>query len=190
MALGFTRDEAMDVEYKYHALYVESDEWVQRQLDQAAIDGYVTVAFGMRLRTPLLKKCLMGSSKTPYEAKAEGRTAGNALGQSYCMLNNRAGIELQERTLNSGFRTDVLPVAHIHDAQYFMVRNNFGTVKWLNDNLGECMAWQELPEIVHDEVKLSGELDIFYPNWSKAITLPNNISKSEIKKLIREKTNG
>ena len=86
---GFSEERAKKIEAKYHELYKVSDEWVKAHLDQASKDGYVTCAFGLRLRTPLLKQVIKGTSKTPYEAEAEGRTAGNALGQSWCLLNNR-----------------------------------------------------------------------------------------------------
>ena len=179
--LGWTEEKSKDVEEKYHEMYVVSDEWVQDKLHQATVDGYVTVAFGLRIRTPILGKTILNTSSTPYEAAAEGRTAGNALGQSYCMLNNRAGIELQERLLADPemFRL-IRPAAHIHDAQYFCFKNDVRVVKWLNDNLGDCMAWQELPEIQHDQVTLSGELDIFYPSWKYATTLKNNMSEDDI----------
>jgi DNA polymerase-1 len=36
------------------------------------------------------------------------------------------------------------------------------------------MEWQEAPEIAHDEVKLGGDLEIFYPDWSHGIEIPNN----------------
>jgi len=38
------------------------------------------------------------------------------------------------------------------------------------------MQWQDLPELAHPEVKLGAELDIFYPSWAQAITIPNNTS--------------
>lgn len=62
------------------------------------------------------------------------------------------------------------------DAQYGLVRNTPEAVKWLNDNIVECVEWQELPEIQHDEVKLTGDLGIFYPNWANEITLKHNIN--------------
>lgn len=177
---GLPEIEAKQIEDNYHKLYHVSDQWVADKIEQATKDGYVTVAFGLRVRTPLLKQVLWGSKKTPYEAKKEGRTAGNALGQSYGLLNNRAGIEFQEKTLESDFRYDVLPVAHIHDAQYFMIRDDSAAVKFANDGVTEAMKWQDLPEIYHPDVPLGGELDIFYPNWANDITLPNNISEEQI----------
>lgn len=178
---GFSDEEAKAIEANYHKMYAISTEWTKAKLDQAAIDGYVTLAFGLRLRTPILHKTILGSKFTPAQAAAEARTAGNAIsGQSYGTLNSRAGIEFQERCMASKFRNDIRPCAHIHDSQYFLVRNTIETVKWVNDNLVECISWQELPEIQHDKVKLIGELDIFYPSWKDGITLPNDISAKEI----------
>nr|WP_232373554.1 DNA polymerase [Alteromonas sp. RKMC-009] len=186
MGLGLPEQEAKQIEQNYHRMYSHSDAWVQSKIDEAAKVGYVEVAFGLRVRTPIIKQCLMNNRRTPYEAKKEGRTAGNALGQSYGMLNNRAGIDLQERTFDSEHRYDILPFAHIHDAQYFMVRDDIEVVEWLNHNLVECMEWQELPDIQHDSVGLGGELSLFHPNWAEEIPLPNGASQEEIKHTIKE----
>ena len=178
--IGLPMEQAKEIETQYHALYTHSDKWVQDKLYKASIDGYVTVAFGLRLRTPILQQVILGCNSTPYEAKAEGRTAGNALGQSYGLLNNRAAIEFQQRTLASKYRLDIKPITHIHDAQYFIIRNTVGCVEWFNTNIIECMQWQELPEIQHDKVKLGGEMEIFYPNWANPIKIKNNATRQEI----------
>lgn len=178
--LGIPKDEAKAIEANYHKLYSHSDEWVQNKLKLASEIGYVTLAFGLRLRTPILEQILLNKMSTPYEGQAEGRTAGNALGQSYGLLNNRASIEFQQRVLSSPYKYDIKPIAHIHDAMYFLVRDQVGIVKWFNDNLVECMEWQKLPEIMHPDVHLGGEIDIFYPTWKNGITIPNNASKREI----------
>lgn len=183
--VGLSKEEALSIELNYHTLYKHSDEWVQAKLDGAAKVGYLTVAFGLRVRTPLLHQTAMNSRKTPYEAQAEGRTGGNALGQSYGLLNNRAGIDLQERTLESDYRYDILPVAHIHDAQYFMVRDDIEVVEWLNINLVQCMEWQDLPEIKHPTVGLGGELSLFYPSWKEEIVIPNGANQESIKATIK-----
>lgn len=173
--LGFPKDKALAIESAYHEMYKVSDEYIQAKLKEASETGYVTVAFGLRVRTPMLKSTIWGSDYMPYEAKKEGRTAGNACGQSYCLLNNRAGIEFQERTLNSEFAKEIWPIAHIHDAQYFIIKKSIKLLSWMNKNLVECVQWQELPEIQHDTVKLGGNLGVFYPNWSNEIELPNNL---------------
>ena len=181
---GMSKEDSLTTEENYHNLYVVSDDWVKSKIVQASKDGYVTVAFGLRVRTPILSKTFLGDDKTvPYEARAEARTAGNALGQSYGMLNNRAAIEFQAYTLASSHRLDVLPSAHIHDAQYFVIRDDVATVKWFNDTLIPCMQWQELEEIQHPEVKLGGDLEIFYPDWSKKISIPNGASEQLIMEL-------
>ena len=177
---GFSEEKARRIESRFQELYADSIQWVDDKLRQASNDGYVTVAFGLRLRTPLLAQCMYGSPTMPYQATKEGRTAGNALGQSYGLLNNRAAIEFRERTLDSNYALDVRPSAHIHDSQYFMVREDLAVLHWVNENLIPCMEWQELPEIQHDEVKLGGQLEVYYPDWAKAHKLPNNATDTEI----------
>lgn len=177
--LGLEKDEAIQIENQYHNLYSESDEWVASRIHQAIKDGYVIGAFGLKLRTPLLAK-VKDPDKVPYKAQAEGRTAGNMLGQSYGMLNSRAMNEFRERVWASKYRVMILPAAQIHDAGYFVHKDEIGLTTWMNQNLIECMQWCELNELKHDIVKLGAELDIFYPNWCHGITIPNNAKKASI----------
>ena len=142
------------------------------RLTQATTDGYVTVAFGLRLRTPMLGRSYLGLDCTPKEVAAEGRTAGNAMGQSYGLLNNRAACATWKRIWDSEFRFDIKPVALVHDAIYALVRNDPKVVEFFNNVLTEEMAWQELPELQHDTVKIHGNLDLFYPSWATPVTLP------------------
>lgn len=183
--IGMSEEEAKSIEKNYHIMYKHSDDWVQDKLILASKQGYVTLAFGLRLRTPILHQALLNKRSTPYAAQAESRTAGNALGQSYGLLNNRSAIEFHKRLLASPYKYSIKPIAHIHDAQYFIIEDTVGCVKWFNDNLIECMQWQELPEIQHDGVKLGGSVDLFYPNWSNGITLPNKASKCLILDIAR-----
>lgn len=184
--LGFEEEEAKMIEKNYHELYKVSDEYIQKRLEQASKDGYVSVAFGLRLRTPLLAQVVWNSSKVPFEATAEGRTAGNAMGQSYGLLNNRAAIEFMQKVWDSEYRYDILPVALIHDAIYILVKNDACIVEWANKELIKSMQWQELPEIQHDTVKLGAALDIYWPNWANAVTLPNNADRETIKNLCND----
>lgn len=178
--LGLIPAEAKEIEKKYHELYVVSDDWIKAKIKQASKDGFVTGAFGLRLRTPILEQTLLGKKTTPYESLSEGRTAGNMLGQSYGLLNNRAAIEFQRRLLASPYKYDIKPIAHIHDAQYFLVRNQVGVVEWFNKNLVACMQWQELPEIKHPDVHLGGSVELFHPNWSVPYKIKNGASKRAI----------
>lgn len=183
---GFSEEKAKTTEKRYHDLYVVSDKWVQAKLDEAAKTGYVTAAFGLRVRTPLLAQVLRGTCKTPYEAEAEGRTAGNALGQSWCLLNNRAGSEFMRKVRASEFRLDIRPSIHIHDAQYFMIRDNMDTLQFTNKHLVEAVNWQDHPDIAHPEVGLGGELSLFYPTWANEIEIPNHATPEEVHQIIQK----
>jgi len=158
-------------------------------LNQACIDGYVTVAFGLRVRTPLLAQVIRGTSKTPSEAEAEGRSAGNALGQSWCLLNSRAWVEFMGKVRKSQYRLDIRPCAQIHDAGYAMVRDDSRIMAYVNEHLVKAVQWQDHPDIKHDQVKLGGELSIFYPTWEKEIVIPNGATEEEIPSIIEKAVN-
>lgn len=185
---GFTKELAQSIEKKYHELYVVSTQWVQAQLDAASKCGYVTVAFGLRVRTPLLHQVIRGTRKTPFEAEAEGRTAGNALGQSWCLLNSRASAEFMGIVRSGKHRLDIRPCAHIHDAQYMLVRDNIETVLYANKHLVKAVKWQEHPDIAHDVVKLGGEFSIFWPTWQNEITIPNEADEETVFNIIDAQT--
>ena len=176
---GFVLEEAKAIVANYKDLYKESEEYATERIAQAAKDGYVEIAFGLRLRTPLLKRTVMGSSMKANISEAEARTAGNALSQSYGLLNCKAANDFMDRVYASPYKYDIMPVMQIHDAQYYIFPDDVDIVKWVNDNLIECMSWQDLPELQHDVVKLGAELDLF-PSWNVPITLKNNISIEEI----------
>lgn len=178
--IGMSEKQAKSIESNYHELYKVSDEWVHTKLVQASIDGYVTTAFGLRVRTPILNQVIFGAEGMPKEAAGEGRTAGNALGQGYGLLNNRAGIEFQEKLFESEFKHSILPIAHIHDAQYFLVKQDIDTLHWFNKTIVKCVSWQELPELVHSQVKLSGACELFYPSWANPHDIPVEASRDDI----------
>lgn len=184
---GFSDAEAQEIADRYHLLYKESDQWISDKLQECCETGYATVAFGLRIRTPLLAKSILNTGATANESNSEARSVGNAIsGQSYGLLNNRAAIAFMQKVWESEFKYDIFLVSLIHDAIYLMVKDNVEVIKWVNDNLIEEMQWQELPEIQHDEVKLGAELDIYYPNWSTPITLDNNIEIQAIKETVKK----
>lgn len=173
---GFSEQEAKNIEARYHELYKESDEWVSKKMKKAAVDGYVDVAFGLRVRTPVMHQCILGLRNTPKEAEAEKRTAGNALGQSYGLLNSRAGMAFNRKVRESKYALSIRPVAQIHDAQYFLVKDDAETLLWMNKHLVEETSWQEDPAISHPEVHLGGEVSIFYPDWAHECVIPNDVN--------------
>ena len=184
---GFPEKLAKQIEAAYHKLYVVSDQWVQKRLDEASKVGYVVLAFGLRLRTPLMKQVVMGTSKTPYEAAAEGRTAGNALGQSWCMLNSRAGSEFMGKVRQDpNQRLKIKPCSQIHDAGYFLIRDEMATVLYTNTHLSKAVQWQDDPLIANEHIKMRGELSIFYPNWAHKFDLPNDADEAKVKALSKK----
>ena len=183
---GFDKPKAKQIEHNYHVLYAHSDKWVSDHLDVATQIGYITAAFGLRVRTPLLHQVIRNTSRTPYEAQAEGRTAGNALGQSWGLLNNRAWIEFMQKVRKSQHRLDIRPCAQIHDAGYMMVRDDIDAVSYSNEHLVQAVAWQEHPDIAHPTVKLSGTLSIFHPSWAEEIEIPNGTLAQDIPDVVSQ----
>lgn len=177
---GFDEALARSLEESFRKLYKVSIDWVNEKLIQASKDGYVTLAFGLRLRTPKLKQVIFGNSRTPSSAAAEGRSAGNALGQSWCLLNNRAASDFMGQVRKSEFRLDIRPCAHIHDAQYYLIRDDLAAISYTNEKLVKAVQWQDDPAIYHSEVKLGGELSVFYPSWKEEISIPNNLMGQDI----------
>ncbi len=185
---GLTKDEALTIERNYHELYSTSDEWVRDRIAEANKTGYVELAFGLRLRTPLLPQIVLSSyDSMPYEAYKEIKTAGNALGQSYGLLNNHsANMFMNQVWKHPEYRTWILPCAQIHDSQYYLVRNHLGCLKWMNDHLIECMEWADLDPIKHDHVGLGSQLEVYWPDWSNPIKIPNRASLTRIKTALSE----
>jgi DNA polymerase-1 len=186
---GFAVKVAKQIEKRYHELYAVSDQWVAAKLDQASIDGYITAAFGLRVRTPLLAQVIRGNSKTPHEAEAEGRTAGNALGQSWCLLNSRAWVEFMQKVRsNPDMRLKIRPCAQIHDAGYALIPDDIEVLQYVNEHLVEAVFWQDHPDIAHPDVQLGGELSVFWPSWEHEAVIPNSASVDAIYAVIENHT--
>lgn len=176
---GFSEAEARKIEANFHELYKVSDEWNAARLAQTARDGYATLAFGLRLRTPVLHASLGGRSRLS-EAAAEERSVGNAFGQSYGLLNSRAAHGFMDRVIEARLWNDIRPAAQIHDAQYYWVKRDVRLVKWVNDNLIPEMEWDGLPELQHPTLKLGGELIVYDPDWSSELKIPNGATYGQI----------
>ena len=185
---GFDEAKAKSVEKRYHELYVVSDKWVADKLDEASRCGYVTTAFGLRVRTPLLHQVVRGNSRTPHEADAEGRTAGNALGQGWCLLNSRAWSEFMGDHVRPDpvMRKAIRPCAQIHDAGYALVRDDMACVLFMDKHLVDAVNWNDHPDIYHPEVGLGGELSLFYPSWAEEMVIPNGATEEVIREKLQE----
>jgi len=176
---GIPMNEAEEIERSYHELYKVSDDFAEKNKNFAIANGYMECAFGLRIKTPVISKSIMDNKKTPYAAIAEVRSANNAVTQSWGMLLNRAVIATNRRIEEADLHTEILPINMIHDAAYFLVKDNPETIKFLNDVLIEEMEWNDHPTIKSKDIPMLSELDIG-KSWDKLITLPNRISTKEI----------
>jgi DNA polymerase-1 len=127
-----------------------------------------------------LAQVIRGTKQTPREAIAEGRTAGNALGQSWCLLNSRALSEVMQIIRKSKYRTAIRPCAAIHDANYFIIEDDLDTLMFLNEHLVRAVNWNDHPDIYHPVVGLGGELSVYYPSWATEIGIPNGANEDKI----------
>lgn len=119
-------------------------------------------------------------------ASAEARTAGNALGQGWGVLNDRAMNEVIDNIDSLGLTEDILPINKIHDACYYLVRNDIDIILKLNELTTKAAKWQDHPVIAHNEVHLSGQLDLFYPDWAHPITLPEECTEEQLISLVKQ----
>lgn len=177
---GASKEKAEKIYKAFHSLYHVSDEWVQSKIETAFSHGYVVGAFGLKLRTPKMSKSMKSDLDKNFAVGEEFRTAANALGQSYGLLNSRSGVEFNRSVRNSPYRYDIRPICQIHDAQYFIIKDDPDVFLFCNEGLVKADSWQELPEIKHPDVHLGGELSIFYPTWGEEFVVPNHVSKEEL----------
>ena len=80
----------------------------------------------------------------------------------------------------SPYRLLIKPCAQIHDAQYYLVKDDINILTYANDNVVKACQWQDHPDIWHPEVKLGGTFSVFYPDWSKEFDIPNNATEGQI----------
>lgn len=170
--------KAEQVYSAFHTLYSGLAEFGQKNKIQGMTNGYVTGAFGLRLRTPKLKAHKSGTRES-NEVGSEARSASNMVTQSWGMLMNRAFIEFNIRLESSPYASRVRLINTIHDATYILVKAEPDVIHWVNKNLIECMEWQD-GIIKSDEVKIGAELDLGL-DWAHQETLSNNASIEDIK---------
>ena len=194
--LKCTKQEADEVYAAYHELYKGTADYAKRSIKEAAQDGYTTGAYDLKLRTPLTKSkryLIMDEEKlkkAPKDIKkalgSEGRTLNNMRIQSYGLLTNRAGIEIQRRIERDNMEENVILSNQIHDALYLVIKCDVPTITWVNKNLMEAMNkdYRE-GQVIH----LEAELDIG-PSWDKQYTLPNTFAESSTALVLSAIKNG
>lgn len=89
-----------------------------------------------------------------------------------------------EQVRESKYREDIRICASIHDATYFLIKDDIELLLWLNDILVKAVEWQDDPVIYHPEVGLGGELSIFHPSWAEEIVIPNHCTKKQLLEIV------
>jgi DNA polymerase-1 len=178
---GYDEEKAKRLEEAYHNLYKVYFAKLKQITDQAAIDGFVTVAYGLRIDAPAIAKSVLGTKVTPATVEAEVRSLSNAICQSYGQMNTFAADDFMRRVWDSKWKYDIKIQALIHDAIYLFAPQDLECIEWVNQNLIECMCMQMEDNIKGSDVKLEANLDVHYPTWAQALELPNNASVDTIK---------
>ena len=99
------------------------------------------------------------------------------------MLLNRAIIATNAHIEEAGYGEHILPINMIHDAVYFMLKDEPKYIKFLNDVLIEEMQWQEHLTIASNDIRITAEMEIG-KSWADLKLLPNNATLEEIQKII------
>lgn len=178
--LGIPDAEGQALEANFKSLYSVSEQYYIRKVMEAMENGYIRLSFGLRLLTPMLH-----GKRDPHKlfgmADKEAKSMYNADSQTWGTLTNRALIEFAERLDNSEphIQEGILLILTVHDAGYVLVKDTPEHIKWLNDNLIECMNWQEHPMIMSDDVPIEADLEIGY-NWANLVKIPNKANLEEI----------
>lgn len=73
---------------------------------------------------------------------------------------------------------------NIKDCCYYLVRNDIDILLKLNELCVKEAYWNDHPDIYHPEVGLGGQLDVFYPDWSNPLTLPETCTKEQLLELV------
>ena len=176
---GFPMEQAKQIEKSFRELYKVSEEFNAHNKRIMETDGYVKCAFGLKLRTPIVSQCVLGNSKTPYEADKEARSANNAITQSWGMLLNRAMNATNKRIEDSGYSTKILPCNMIHDAGYFLVKHEARYIQFLNDVLIQEMQWNDDDLIRSTDVPMAASLEVGR-SWDTLVPLHNHATQKEI----------
>ncbi len=109
----------------------------------------------------------------------------NAVTQSWGMLINRATIAHTKILFASEERKNVKPINTIHDALYFLVRDNSKSIKWLNDTLIPEMEWNDHDDIRSSDVPMAADLTIG-PSWLDQYKVKNDASIDDIETVMTE----
>jgi len=184
---GLPMDQAIQVEAGHKEMYKVLHAWGESNKQLMTTQGYLSCAYELKVRTPMLAASLLNSKITPTVTKAEFRSANNAGTQSHGLMTTVAGTNFKSRLDTSEHRYSILCTNFIHDAIYGLVKKTPEAIKYLNDTLIDCMihAGDNQVKAGQDVVPIEAELDLG-PSWDKQHTLKNNMTLEEIEEFLKD----
>jgi len=183
---GYSEEKSKRLEKAFHDLYVVYFQKLDDISKQAAVDGFINVAYGLRIDAPACARSVIGSAVTPASVEAEIRSICNAICQSFGQMNTFAADDFMRRVWESKWKYSIHIQNLIHDAIYLFAPQDLECIEWVNKNLIECMCMQMEDTIKGSDVKLEANLDIFYTTWASACEVPNNATQAEIQQVIKD----
>jgi hypothetical protein len=99
------------------------------------------------------------------------------------MLTNHANIEFLNRLKASEEKLNVKLVNQVHDCIYGIAKINPVTIKWINDNLIDCMEWKDDPAL-EGPVDMTAELDLGL-DAAHCKTIKNKATLEEIEEFLK-----
>ena len=176
---GLDPELAEQIEKSHKDTYKVLHSWGKKNLNKMAKLGYVTTAFGLKVRTPALTKCVINDSMPKIAAK-EFLSANNAMSQSHSLMTTVSATEFRKRVEESDYRNDIFVVNFIHDAIYLIVRDDAEIVQWVNTHLIDCMVKSGDDQIRgNTEVPILANLEVG-KSWGDMVELPEDSSIEHI----------
>ena len=184
---GFSEEKSKFIEKSHKELYKVYYDYIANKINQTKETGYTTLAFGLRLRSPVLK----ASSTTDipnYIIEQEERSVGNALFQSYGLMTLNALVNIMKDVWEHPVYFDrIVPITTIYDSIYLELDNDLEMLTWINKTITKHMLnIDDLPELKHDQIAISADVEVLYPDWSSQIPLPNNATEEEVQACIEK----
>ena len=185
---GFSEKKAKFIEESHKALYAAYYAYVATKLKEGAYDGFLTLAFGLRLRIPKLALGVKGGVPK-YQVEQEERSAGNALFQSYGLITLKALAKIMDEVwLHPEYFDRIVPITTIYDSLYFEMDNDLDQLTWMNKVVVRNMLdITGVPELEHPKISLGADVEVLYPDWSSPIRIPNNATAEELKAFLLSK---
>lgn len=108
------------------------------------------------------------------------RTLSNATIQYWSILTLLAINEMHRRIDEAGLQNDVICTSTIYDSVYYVTKRDPQTIKWVNDNLIECMVKDFMPDqtVPNDSACEIG------PSWADLTEIPNSASIEQIQQIL------